>query len=1404
MDKKLILFVLLTLSLSIVHGEYYEYRPDLPQLGGFVDVNMSDKYYAGQILNANLKVVYSDKYYLPDAKLVVEIIRAYDNSSIYPADKANHNVIYEKVYDLYLNPGDIININFNYSIPEDIEEGNYYLVTYLYTPLSYISGLPFIFLPGEYKQFYIENKNKGDYPYVIIDRSFTTVNSLTGQYGASTTDTLSLNIALRSKINTTARVVVYYSEWDDITRNKTKIYDNYVNLTEGLNDVSFSVNVGNLQPSAYAVRIEVYVNDTLQSLYRLRFIKLGPTAKIRGVLLDDNGNLILIVGPSPDHFTYPTTKDVILNLYSPQLNINKNYTIGDISYYTTGFVYIKDGINITVNEFTLCAEAYSQNILTDKYCAAFKIRPKTYTYLDYKDGVLILNTSIGGELYIENINQSKLDSYSLQPGYYEYNIDPSYYYKVKFQREDGAVFDLQIFPKVSPTTQNITQQEQNISQNISQKSKEISKGKFDLLPIVLALIILIAILLFMKKRGMFVILIFFSLILSPVFSSSPQISLGNNVLCSINGTLSVNTYYNDTPYDVRVKIYVGNDNYSYSYKCTDSSCFKDIKVDYLYPSSYTVQVDIIKNNSVKYSEIFNILSTYPYSFTLYSDSISQGSSDAVIINNVTQCQNLNGYTSTLFNFSIYDSANKTILATKTNCNYWGEPVWGPNICGIPTESLSVGNYSVFVNYSIGGYTFSQYIDLLQVVAISLYGFTSKKCSHAWSAQSQGGGVGYLFNYKIINGKYTTDPSGNLIISNGSTFQITDIKSLNYLCSDSHYADRIALLFGFVYRSLNNAFNTNYNTSKFIFAKDNDGNSFGEEVGNVLNNIYYRHYKEGFIANIGSGGGGTTSSFDVYNFRYPDYFTIFVNQVNSVCDSPSNYICPVNSGTDNLCNIGAYGSNSIYYVGWIDRKVFPILVAYPNASGTYVGNLKGYFYYDDSSKKWYVYIHTYNLYSVNNEQTLYSIPKYVPLDSFLVSNIHNIGKGNITIEASTDKGQSKTLNISQGSYSYVTLNLSNLLNTCLYRKCDFTYSIKYSDAYGFYNATNFTDGPQSIILDWVHINVKPYLKESNIYYNQISYLLINVTNLDPAPAENITILSYSAGACVNIKMPTPIYVDGHSSKLLYIPILINNVDCSPEDYYLNLTIGGINTYNVSINVMIPVSKIISPQQGLSVSQGTIFKIRDVNANRCYVEVIDGGNEYNISRLCNSDFTLNVGCSSDQCIINAISENDYGRFIFPGVYSKSPNIVNGVLSYTKDKYVIVNVGDYANATITLVNMIQNELTCKFEALPGVYFGNAEVSKWYVNNQPNVLTFNILPGESKVIKITYHGVNKGMDYGSINIYCSDSYGNYANINDNTTIYVLQGGKALSESEIGVIIDERINLMLLAAIAILFIMMI
>jgi hypothetical protein len=1406
-----LLFSLFFIPLSIfsqginIWHESYLYNPV-----AFLNILLSNNYLnPGQTLYYNVTINYRDIYYLPNVSLVIQIIKVNDNNPIYPFQFTNDNEIYEYVVkNLYLQPGEALTIPLNYTISSDLSSGYYYIVAYLYTPLGNINGLPFIYYPGVYTKFYVNNPS-GNYPTMYIVKNDTYISSgalytwgsllsssgyyyssLSGPTGYGVQNYINLTVDIYSSQNTNAVLKIIISPWDDILYSPVYEYEESVNLTGGNNIIEIpNTFVGNLTPNAYSLRIELISNNQVQSIYRLRFIVLGPTTRLDGVFLQGNGNLTFIVAPSPDHYTYPTTPNVVAQVYSNTLGFDKNISLGNISWYTTQFTYVNLQLPLNSSSFDLCINLYSNNILEYSYCTYYYINKNNIygiplsqlIYVNYTNNYFYICSNISGNLVISlNSLSNAIFSTNLYNSCYNYTFESNGTYYISFfssqYSSEWTVEHIIYSPQQNYTT---------IKQTIQYKQ---SYNYSYILLLVSILIILLLIILFMRKKKIFLLIILPLILLYFIHSQNVEVTPNN--VCYPADNVSIITQNFSGIVDVSYIFYNPNNisiiysqgNYQYlNINLLNSIYVYNITLYNLTPGiNQIIDYNITVENCTESKKLFvncsyynftgSMNSSYPFYFEYYINPIYTGGDDAAYI--IPGCQEAeNLIDNTYFNFTVI-LPNVTSIVTRINCSGSGDPEWGQNLCDlyISNYDSNVGNYTFNGTYIFNNVLFNlSFIDNpLQVLSASNGGFTTTSCSHAGSDTSTNSNpLNISINYYGPNQGTNYTYNGSMyILAQNTTLAFNVNGGYNVLCSDGVTNSGTPAVAVWLYSTDH----FNLNSLNYIIGLSNLGINFTNY--NVDRKIIYIAYpKEGFVY---SGLDWTSpvqgsSSIYLYNFSMNSagYYIVYQDYIKTICNSPLSYICDPDG---KLCNIRHIQGQA---EGWLPINPEPgyyILVINPNATV----NLQNVTYYP-------------NISNTN------------PGDAINIGNINDVGVGNLTVNASwilpdpTNEYSSFLLpeNTQLPIYIYFPTN------ECAHVDCQIPYNVSYQNAYGLtvYPVISYS-GYVNIKWDNLSIYTNPSLTE--VTYGEPSNITIAVENLGPVSAENISAynIQYNPSCIQILNIYNISSLPSGETGNLNIEINITNLNCKPQDYNISFQVYGWNTYIYNYSLILPISYIINPPNGAQLQSQTLFNIYDINAQTCYI--IFNNAPYN--RNCNSQFIYQSSmCPGSICNTQIQSINNYAEFYQNYTYYNYLSNQTTIFGISLQSPVIsLYVGQEADYNVLIKNLVPTTISCQL--LPPItQTGKASVVGYSINGQ-YANKFNISPEGAALLNIYVVGIASGIDNLIFGISCNSSvYGSYSYTQSPIPVYVLTTGNVIANyTQTNIIVSEKINPISLISISV------
>ena len=395
MNRRLLLGLVFCLLVQSVYCEpltnvsepSYDAFTDDPFFSGDASVVLDkDTYSPGDLLKANITLQNMEDFPLVDVYPVVEIVVG--KKHVYPTEISNdNNVFYETVTGpLNLAPGRTITIPFSYSLPLDLSGGNYLLEVYAETKRTPVVGIPSIFLSPQGAPFSVVGG--GSFPSAKILWNETIIGGVTGQETAAlnASSMFSGRVFIKNRQNADADCVLNLTvcEWDDVLctegeQASSKQYELSLKANETYAaDVELKAPE---KPNVYAMRLELIENGRTVSIYRSRIIVTGPAARIRKIVPDDfyyragqKGRILLVVGPSPDHFTFPVLNNTVVSVSiapvnGTELNVG-SFTIPELSIDAGPVFHAFEFTSpVVLRDYTICSKVESANgTLLDSYC----------------------------------------------------------------------------------------------------------------------------------------------------------------------------------------------------------------------------------------------------------------------------------------------------------------------------------------------------------------------------------------------------------------------------------------------------------------------------------------------------------------------------------------------------------------------------------------------------------------------------------------------------------------------------------------------------------------------------------------------------------------------------------------------------------------------------------------------------------------------------------------------------------------------------------------------------------------------------------------------------------------------------------------------------------------------------
>ena len=290
-----------------------------------------ETYSAGEVFKAEFVLSNLEKFPLTDAYLVVELVKG-GVKPAYPQHSSDtDNIFYEeKIEDINIAALSRTTARFSYLIPEDLSPGVYLLEVYMKTKRTPVIGLPQIMLSPKYMSFRVEGG--GSFPSALISRTETVFANESapvgvGVDGGSVVEGLVVIKSLTDSPENSMTLTVSVCEWDDTSCGESDMFfskDYFIPSLAAGATTSVAVDFKSpVKPSAYAIRLELKDSGgRTSSLYRSRIVVKGETARIRKMAVDkhyykqnEQGEIRVLVAPSPDHYTNPITENAKLSVY---------------------------------------------------------------------------------------------------------------------------------------------------------------------------------------------------------------------------------------------------------------------------------------------------------------------------------------------------------------------------------------------------------------------------------------------------------------------------------------------------------------------------------------------------------------------------------------------------------------------------------------------------------------------------------------------------------------------------------------------------------------------------------------------------------------------------------------------------------------------------------------------------------------------------------------------------------------------------------------------------------------------------------------------------------------------------------------------------------------------------------
>lgn len=380
-SKNLINIFFIFLSIFFSFSFIFATQVNSHYINGILDFNLDkETYFLNETINVEIEISNPNNFVFSDGFLVINIVRG--EEFYYPSQISNNDtILYEETISLNMLDDSKSGLNYSFNIPDYFNSGVYRIDIYYRTYLSPIVGLSHILQSPISKNFNIISGN----PIILpkIDRLQTHVIGGFGPVGLGTnrSDVVVGQVCLNSSFEEDNYVLrIKMAQWDDSIRDIIFEKEKNFNLKEGENCISIRLP-SDFEPNAYAIRFEIFdSNENLIEMYRNRLIIQGPASVLRKLVgsklfyfPDEIVKHTVIIGPSPDHYTYPQSDNVELKFYI--LNENQDVVYSQVRFI--GNISSDDGLidntfiftsEILLKDYTVCAEVFNSTHGFDKYC----------------------------------------------------------------------------------------------------------------------------------------------------------------------------------------------------------------------------------------------------------------------------------------------------------------------------------------------------------------------------------------------------------------------------------------------------------------------------------------------------------------------------------------------------------------------------------------------------------------------------------------------------------------------------------------------------------------------------------------------------------------------------------------------------------------------------------------------------------------------------------------------------------------------------------------------------------------------------------------------------------------------------------------------------------------------------
>lgn len=369
MKRKFILVLGLLLLISFAFSA--ELTPTDLTWNGAVSIKLDkDTFSDGENVTGQITIANKEDYPIIGGVLVLQIAQGtYD----YPSQfSQNDNVILEEtISDIWVIQNTLKEIPFDLG---PISGGDFRMDTYFSVLRSKHTGASWILMAPMSKNFSVEGD---EYERMQIFRALTNFNNVIGPVGfpVSPEEELTGNIFIINETGQTknnVKIGIQICDWSTgFCDTPEEIFDVGTISPNNNQPVSVKVSAPKI-PSAYAININLYSNDVLESVYKNRVIVSGGTAKLRKILIDGfdkkNYSLTTIFSGSPDHFNFPSFSNFSLDMkvFLEDKTIQEESV--DFDNIETSEIFEQE-FDIKSNNFDrVCLEINKKNTKYDEFC----------------------------------------------------------------------------------------------------------------------------------------------------------------------------------------------------------------------------------------------------------------------------------------------------------------------------------------------------------------------------------------------------------------------------------------------------------------------------------------------------------------------------------------------------------------------------------------------------------------------------------------------------------------------------------------------------------------------------------------------------------------------------------------------------------------------------------------------------------------------------------------------------------------------------------------------------------------------------------------------------------------------------------------------------------------------------